>query len=209
MTDNRINIAGNFHTSPVPEITVILDEGNITVGTGLGMGGRKETMYTLAAELYEGDWVALSNDTANTASATGLKPVVEKAQNGEALCMFEIVSIDPAENYPASSAAADSLAKRLAGKFYRKARARVYGGVTAVVKADIMCNGSNACVPGVGATLVFNITSSYANHKLSFDSAANGGTGVIPFNYVAAGSDGDLASCLVGLTAEFTAATGA
>jgi hypothetical protein len=209
MTDYRSNIAATFHTSPVPEITAILDEGAITVSSGFGTGGRKETMCTVAAELFEGDYVALSNDAASLFVETGGKPIVEKAVNGESLCFFEIVTIEPAENTPSASSAADTLAKRLAAKYYRKARVRVYGGITAVVKADIMCNGTNACVPGVGATLVFNITSSYANHKLCFDSAANGGTGVIPFHNVPAGSNGDLYSCTVGLTAEFLAATGA
>jgi hypothetical protein len=209
MTDYRSNIAATFHTSPVPEITAILDEGAITVSSGFGTGGRKETMYTVASELHEGDWVALSNDAASLFVETGGKPIVEKASNNESLVMFEIVTIDPAENYPANDAAANTLAKRLAGKFYRKARVRVYGGITAVVKADVMCNGTNATVPGVGATLTFNITSSYANHKLCFDQAASGGTGVIPFHNVPAGTDGDLYNCTVGLTAEFLALTGA
>lgn len=208
-TDYRSNIAATFHTSPVPEITAILDEGAITVGTGFGVGGRKETMCTLAAELHEGDYVALSNDAASLFVETGGKPIVEKSVNGESLCIFEIVTIEPAENTPADTTAANSLAKRLAGKFYRKARVRVYGGITAVVKADVMCDGTNATVPGVGATLVFNITSSYATHKLCFDSAAEGGTGVIPFHNVPAGSNGDLYNCTVGLTAAFLAATGA
>lgn len=209
MTDYRSNIAATFHTSPVPEITAILDEGAITVGTGFGVGGRKETMCTLAAELYEGDYVALSNDAASLFAECGGLPVVEKAVNTESLVIFEIVTIEPAENTPANTTAANSLTKRIAGKFYRKARVRVYGGITAVVKADVMCDGTNATVPGVGTTLNFNITSSYANHKLCFDSASANGVGVIPFHNVPAGTDGDLYSCTVGLTAAFYAVTGA
>jgi len=215
MTDHTINIAHDFHTAPVPEITAILDEGVLTVGSGFGVGGRDEIIAIPASQLYEGDWVALSNDTVATAELTGGLPVVEKAQDGESLTMFEIVTIDPAENRPSASSEADTLTKRITGKYYRKARVRVYGGVTAVVKAIVMCNGTNATVPGVGSTLKFNVTSAYAQaansskKKLVFDSVASGGVGVIPFHYVPAGSDGDLYSCVVGLTAQFASVTGA
>jgi hypothetical protein len=44
---------------------------------------------------------------------------------------------------------------------------------------------------------------------MQLDSAASGGTGLIPFHYVAAGTDGDTSSCLVGVTGLITAVTGA
>lgn len=209
MTDGRTNIAGNYYTSPVPEITVWLDEGTITVNDrGYGAGGRYERVCTFATELYEGDWVGLSNDTGNTFALTFGLPVVEQAVNTETLAMFQIVSIEPAENMPSVTTASDTLAERLAGKFLRKARVRVYGGITGVVKAEIMCNGANACVPGVGTTLNFNMASSYAKHKLCFDSAAGNGVGVVPFHYVGAGVDGDLYDSLVGITGAFYSVTG-
>ncbi len=215
MTDHTINIAHDFHTAPVPEITAILDEGALTIGSGFGIGGRDEKIAIPASQLYEGYYVALSNDTAATASATGGLPIVEKAVNAESLTFFEIVTISPAENTPSAASDADTLAKRLSGKYYRKARVRVYGGITAVVKATVMCDGSHATTPGDGSTLKFNITSAYtqainsSKKKLVFDSVASGGVGVIPFHYVPAGTDGDLYSCVVGLTAQFASVTGA
>ena len=110
---------------------------------------------------------------------------------------------------PAASADADTLTERFAGKYYRVAIVEFYGGITKLKDAEIMCNGSNACVQGVGTTLKYNITSGSADHDLCFDSEASGGTGVIPFHYVAAGTDGDTYTALVGITGLLTAATGA
>lgn len=210
MTDNTSIIEGNY-PDYAPEITCILNEGAPTVSTAYDGVGQKQKVITWASELHAGDWVAISNDTANTFVATGGLPVVEKAVNGETLGFAQIVDIptDGAAKMPANTAAGDTWAKQLAGGYYRKARVKIYGGATGVVKATIMCNGTNACVPGVGSTLKFNITSGYTYHNLQLDSVASGGTGFIPLHYVPAGTDGDTYSCAVLVTGVFIAATGA
>lgn len=210
MTDNTSTVAGNYTDAGLQEITVILDEGAITTGESYDETGRIIDTYSYASGLKEGDWVALSNDVAGTFVATGGKPIVEKAITTESLVMFQLTGTpEPAEKNPATDAAADTLAERLAGKFYRICRAKVWGGIQGVQKATIMCDGTNATVPGVGSTLKFNITSGYSAHTLQFDQAASAGVGVVPLNYVPAGTDGDTYSCLVGITAAFYAITGA
>jgi hypothetical protein len=209
MTDNSSIIAGNFPGANNTRITCILQEGAPTVGTSYDQNGRSMTTMTWQAELAEGDYVALANDTECTFAATEGTPVVEKAGDSETLVIGKIISTPKLNRMPANTAAGDSLTKRLVGGYYRVANVQILGGIQMVAKAEIMCDGSHACVPGVGSTLKFNITSSYVKHKLCFDSVASGGVGVIPFHYVPAGSDGDLYSCLVGITGLLIAATGA
>lgn len=207
MTDNTSTIAGNYPGGI--RITCILEEGNPTVSTSsYDPTGQYRTNLTYASELAEGDVVALANDTGCTFAATGGIPVVEKAGNGETLVIGQIVSTPKMIRMPATSAAANSLANRLAGKYYRTAVVEIWC-CNKVAVATIMQNGSNACVPGVGTTLKYNITSGYSGHTLCFDSDSSGGVGVIPFHYVAAGSDGDTATALVGITGLMFAATGA
>ncbi|MDY6957716.1 MAG: hypothetical protein SVK08_01030 [Halobacteriota archaeon] len=209
MTDNTTTIAGEYVSGP--RITCILDEGAPTVLNTESFDQLGENMKTLswASQLKENDIVAISNDTANTFAATGGLPVVEIPVNGETLVIGKIRSTPQPGNFPANDAAADTLAERLAGGYYRTAVVEIWGGITAITKAVIMHNGTNALVPGVGTTLKYNITSGSANQKLYFDSEASGGVGVIPFHYVAAGSDGDTSDALVGITGLLIAATGA
>lgn len=191
-------------------MTCILNEGAITVGTAYDRANTSEKTYAFAAELQEGDIVGLANDAENTYVATGGIPVVERALNGETQVIGKLISTPkPLRALPVDTAAADSWAKRLAGTFYRIGIVEIWAGITKIEKATVMCNGTNACVPGVGATLKFNITGAYGDHALSFDSEASGGVGVIPLHYVAAGSDGDEYTVLVGINGLLIAATGA
>lgn len=207
MTDSTSTIAGNYPGGI--RITCILEEGNPTVSTSsYDPTGQYRTNLTFASELAEGDIVAIANDTDCTYAATGGIPVVETPVDGETLVVGQIVSTPKLQRFPANSAAANSLVKRLAGKYYRTAVVELWC-CNKVIEATVMCNGSNACVPGVGATLHYNIKSGSAGHSLCFDSESSGGVGVIPFHYVAAGSDGDTATILCGITGLLDAATGA
>ncbi len=211
MTDNTSAIAGSYAGSG-PVIECILDEGAPTyAATSIGQNGMLLKTVTFASQLEEGMVVALSNDTANTYAATEGMPVVEKAANGESLVIGQIVSTPELKRFPSSTDAdADTLAERLAGKYYRTALVELHVPGR-VVKAEIMQDGSNALVPGVATTLNFNITSAYTsgNRGYYFDSASANGVGCIPMHYVAAGSDGDTASALVLLTGLLYAAKGA
>ena len=209
MTDNTSAIAGNYEGGI--KITCILDEGAPTIVDSFDQMGLKAKSYTFATPLAYGDVVAISNDTAATYAACGGNPLVEKPANGETLVIGRIVSVPELQTMAANDAAADTLAERLAGDYYRTATVEIWGGITKIMEATLMQDGSNACAPGVGATLSFNITSGYATDDaaLQLDAVASGGVGIIPFHYAAAGSDGDTLTILVGLTGMLIAATGA
>lgn len=210
MTDNQSTIAGNYRGTGAI-IECILDEGAPTpVAISHMQTGETLSTLTFASPLEEGMVVALSNDTANTYAATEGMPVVERAQNGEALVIGQIISTPRLKAFPATAGVADSLAKRLAGKYYRTALVEIHIPGR-IVAAQIMQNGTNALVPGAMATLAFNITSAYATGARGyyFDAAASGGVGGIPLHYVAAGTDGDLATALVLMNGLAIAATGA
>lgn len=208
MTDNTSTIAGNYPGGI--RITCILNEGNPTITTrSFDQRGLYSTQCTYASELQEGDVVALANNSDCTYVATGGVPVMERGADSESLIIGQIVSTPKTLKTPAASTDANSLALRLAGKYYRTAIVELWGGITKVTDATVMCNGTNATVPGVGATIAFNITSGYANHSLCFDQVSSGGQGAIPLTYVAAGSDGDTYTCLVGITDLMDSVTGA
>lgn len=207
MTDNTSEIAGNYGQGQT--ITCILDEGAITPGTGIDAYGREQATYAFATGLAEGDWVALSNDAANTYAATGGLILVEKPVNGETLVIGRIVGTPTAlKKVPATAAAADTLAERLAGGFYRKARVEIMAfPVGSIKKFTVLSNGTNATAPGVGATLKLSIAGTYANHAGYLDSAAENGVGIIPLHNVPAGTDGDTCSILAVVTGLLLAVT--
>jgi len=191
-------------------LTCILKEGNITVvGSGSAYSDIGDTgaTYTFAAQLKEKDVVALSNDTGNTYALTGGIPVVEKAVNTESLVYGKIVSLpDKMENNP--SATQDTWATMLSSGYYRVAMVEVWMGITKVEEAVVKTTDNNSVAIGVGTTLNFNLTGSYANHDLRFITAAANGAGVIPFHYVAHGGGGVEATILVGITGPLYAVTG-
>lgn len=211
MTDNRSTIAGNYQgTGPV--IECILDEGAPTYRAKQTMPtGETIDVCVFASPLEEGMQVALSNDTANTYAATEGMPVVEVPVNGEALVIGTIVSPPKLQRMPSSTDADDdTLAERLAGKYYRVALVELHIAGK-IVAADVYQNGTNATVPGVATTLAANLTSGKATGARGYKliQVASGGQGAIPLHYVAAGSSGDLSTCLVLLTGLVASVTGA
>lgn len=207
MTDNTSEIAGNYGQGQT--ITCILDEGAITPGTGIDAYGREQATYAFATGLAEGDWVALSNDAANTYEATGGLILVEKPVNGETLVIGRIVGTPTAlKKVPATAAEAADLSDRLAGGFYRKARVEIVAfPIGSIKKFTVYSDGTNATVPGVGTTLKLSIAGTYANHAGYLDSAADSGVGIIPLHNVPAGTDGDTCSILAVVTGMLLAVT--
>lgn len=208
MADNTSDIAGDYPGGV--RITCVLDEGAPTiVDETFDAMGKYAVGYTYASPLKEGDVVALSNDVACTYDACGGIPCVELAVDGEELVFGRIVSTPKLQTMAADDAAANTLAERLAGDYYRTAVVEIWGGITKVVAANVMQDGSNAVVVGQSAILHFNITRATALHELCFDCEASGGVGVVAMHYCAAGSDGDTLTCLVGINGLLDAATGA
>jgi len=213
MTDNTSTIAGSYKGSG-PVIECILDEGAPTyTGSAMMPGGLTVNVATWASGLEMGQVVALSNDTENTYAATEGMPVVERAQNGETLVFGTIVSLPTLKRFPSSTDADDNtLAERLAGKYYRTALVEIHIPGK-VVAATIMQDGSTALVPGVATQCIFNITSGYATNARGYyfdmTPSSAGGVGLIPLHYVAAGSNGDTATALVLINGLVKAITGA
>lgn len=207
MADNTDSIAGDYPGGI--RITCILDEGAPTIVDSFDAMGREATGYTFATPLKEGDIVALSNDTGCTYALTKGSIVVETPVDGETLVIGQIVSTPKLNTMAANDAAADTLAERLAGDFFRTANVELWGGITKVVAANVMQNGANAVVVGQSTILHQNITRTTALHELCFDAEASGGVGVVAMNYCAAGTDADTLTCLVGINGVMDAATGA
>jgi len=215
MTDNTSYYAGNYGRGIV--ITCILNEGAPTVtGRTYDELGENAKGIVYASELTENDSVAIANDSSVTFDDCNGIPVVEKPSNGEQLVVGKIVGTPRIVKTPPNSAAADTLSERISGGYYRIANVELMAGITSIQKATVMCDGSNATVPGDGTTLKLNITSEFdsdrfddGNNTMQLDTVASGGTGLIPFHYVPAGTDGDTYSCLVGVTGLITAVTGA
>jgi hypothetical protein len=211
MTDNQSSIAGDYRgTGPV--IECILDEGATTYRARQMMpNGKQMGVFSYASPLEEGQVVALSNNAYAMYEECEGMPVVERAVNTESLVIGQIVSTPKLHAMaPTTDGDADYLNERLAGHYYRTALVEFHISGR-IVEAQIMCNGSNALVPGVMTTLNFNITSAYVSGARGyyFDSGASNGVGGIPLHYVPAGSDGDLYTALVLLTGLLYAVTGA
>lgn len=207
MTDNTSDIAGNYAGGI--RITCILDEGAPTIVDSFDQMGLEAKSYTFATPLKENDIVALSNDTGCTYALTKGNPVVERPVHSEALVIGQIVSTPKLQRMAANDGAANTLPLRLAGDYFRTAVVELWGGITKVIKANVMEDGSNAVVVGQSAILHFNIARCTALHELCFDCEANGGVGVVAMNYCAAGTNGNTVSCLVGITGLLDAAAGA
>ena len=214
MTDSSDNVAGMYPTKG-PIIPCILDEGAPTiVALGVGFDSANVTRKTLswASPLAVGNMVAISNDTGCTWALTGGSPVVEKAVNTESFTIGRIVSTPGEFNMPANDAAADTLAERLAGGFYRTANVEIYAGITAILKAEVYLDGTNGWEVGQTAALHHNITGDYADDnsiEIQLVSAADTGTGIVAFHYGADGEAGDVLNCLVGINGVLYSVTGA
>lgn len=212
MTDNTSDIAGSYKGTG-PTILCILDEGAPTYrGTTIMPTGETVKVVTFATPLEEGQVVALSNDAANTYAATEGMPVVERAVTAETLVIGQIVSTPQLMRFPsATDADDDTLAERLAGKYYRTALVEFHVPGR-IVEAVIQQDGSTALVPGVATQCIFNMAQAYATgargYFFDMTPSSAGGVGLIPLHYVAAGTNGYLESALVLLTGLVKSITG-
>lgn len=207
MTDYRSAIAGNYPGGL--KQTCILNEGAPTVQTATHYDqlGKSMTVLTWAAELVEGDVVAIDQDTGNTFAAADGIPVVNTPVNTDTFVIGRIVSTPKIKNTPANTAAGNSWAKQLAGGYYRKAVVEIWGGITKIIKAQVTTIETHTIVPGVITKLNYDISQSTADHDLCFICAASDGVGAIPFHYVEDAVAGHEYSCLVGITGLMYAVT--
>lgn len=110
-------------------MTVILDEGAVTVSEGVGITGKPQKSYTFTKGVEVGDIVEVFADTAITFSATNGLPVMRLPQNdGASAGIFgRVIYIDLMKNVPENSDDANTLAKRLSGGYYRLATVEIFG----------------------------------------------------------------------------------
>lgn len=207
MTDHTSAFAGNYPGGL--KQTCILNEGAPTVQTATHYDqlGQSMTVLTWAAELVEGDVVAIDQDTGNTFAATEGIPVVDTPVNTETFVIGRIVSTPKLGNMPANTAAGDSWAKQLAGGYYRRAIVEIWGGITKIIKAQVTTIETHTVVPGVITKLNYDISESTADHNLCFICAAANGLGAIPFHYVEDSVSGHEYNCLMGITGLMYAVT--
>lgn len=199
MTDKTSLYTQNY-AYPEKRFTCLLNEGAITVSNNAyDITGKSQKVCTYASEIQEEDWVAICNDTDNTYEATGGLLLVEKPTSGEQLLIGRIKAVPRTGGTPGASTDADTLAKRLAGGYLRTAVIEIHG-FGSIVEGVFVCDGTNAQVPGVATKLKFSVSQGYSEHGLVMDGSGSGGANAVPLHYVPAGTDGDLYSCLFGIT---------
>jgi len=175
------------------KLTCILNEGNPTVTAGThGIDGMAAPGITNASGMVKNQWVTLEVDAACTYAATGGLPVVRAMTNGTFI-VGQIVSEPKWVKMPPTSAAANSVANRLAGRYYRVATVE-FPCVVGVAKAVLKTANAANLVPGVSTTLQIDASDTTALATalaaqgpvtLSCVDHANAGAGMFSFHYVA------------------------
>jgi hypothetical protein len=139
-------------------LSCIAEEGNITVYGGKtlsdGRSMQAKPQYAFAAPLVEGDFVSLASDAAYTYDACEGQPVVQKTASTNGI--QGVVLQDPGKLVanPPNSAAADSVAERIAGKYYRT----VYVWFPAWRYQGILTNANSPNVT-IGGVVTWDVSS--------------------------------------------------
>jgi len=162
-------------------LATILNEGAPTVQEATDGTGGTLKVVTFASPLKKNDYVVINTDTGNTFTATGGLPVASVIAAGTFI-IGKIISEPQLAKMPANTAAGDSWAKQLAGKFYRTATVEWYG-IHSAIPAQIIDSGTTAIVPGIQTTLKMDISDTQAAGVMSLVDAASGGSGVFSFHY--------------------------
>lgn len=176
------------------QITCILKEGNITVGRSLTAGGYLTT--ATPATPLDGEWVALSDDTANTFDATDGMPVVTALANNKDLLIGKVIDTPTWVTEP--SASQTTWANMLTGKYYRIATVEVFP--ISVCEAVLVTANAAAIVPGTVGTLDVDASATAArtDGKMSVVDVADAGSNdMFSFHY-AAKATGATVSLLIG-----------
>lgn len=185
------DISGDFGFAT--QFTCILKEGNITVGTGFDFMGSTTGTVSLASGLKQGDWVALSPDSANTYSATGGLPVVTALAADTDLFFGRIIETPRWVKIPSTSQTTWST--MLSSGYYRVATVEFFPMM--VVTANITAAGSNI-IPGTKSELDVDASETDGTKGLTvlYVAASAGSADIIPLTYV---GSGNTESVLVGI----------
>lgn len=166
----------------VTKMTCILKEGNVTCGRSLTAGGYLNT--ATPATPLDGQWVAISVDTANTFDATGGLPVVTALENDEHLMIGKVISTPVWEKEP--TATQTTWADMLAAGYYRIATVEVFP--MSICKATLITTGTAAIVPGTVGILDVDAdaTAAATDGNLSvIDVGSAGSNDMFSFHYQA------------------------
>lgn len=197
--------AGDFTDGGVRR-TCLLDEGTVTVSTAYGIGGGTAATYSFASEIKKGMVVVVSTDTGNTWGNTDGNILVTLPANTNDLLFGVVISEPEFTKKPATTAAADSLAERLAGDFLRAATVW-FPCVTAMTKATLKCANAAAVTPGTG-NLKLDVSEVTANAGITVNDAASGGSAnVIPMHYQAQSSSAVVPIMIAFIGGSFVAQT--
>lgn len=198
-------IAGDYDLGL--KVTCILNEGNPTVGDGFDGTGRKTKVTTWANQMYKGQVVAIDPSTCNTYEACGGLFVVKPVEDTDETVIGIIATEPELVVQPPSSGVADSLTKRLAGKYYRQATVRILA-FNVIQDATLVTADAVACIPGVAGKLIVDVSESGSeNAGLVLNDIASGGSAnIIPLNYQAKAA-GATVTIQVGITGMMNAQT--
>lgn len=184
--------------------TCILEEGAPTVGTGYTSTNLRLPVVTWAAELFKGEIVAIDTGTGNTHEATHGLPVVRAVVAGDTKIIGIIETEPKLQKRIPDTAAGSTLAKRLAGDYYRIATVRFFG-VTNIGPATLKTANAAAIVPGVTGTLIVDASASKGGpNGIILNDVTTGGANIFSF-HAAAKETGATVSLLCGFTGPLTA----
>ena len=155
--------------------TCWLDEGDITLTNGRGLGGGTVPIVSGDAEISNGMVVSVSGDTGNTWENTGGSPVVRRVADGDDLLMGVVISEpEEMERRPvdqAAAAAASTLALRLAGRHLRSATVW-FPNVIAMTKARLKYANNVIVTPGATGLLNIDVSECVADGGITVNDVA-------------------------------------
>jgi hypothetical protein len=187
------SISGDFGV--VSQMTVILSEGTVTVGTStLDFMGAAVQTADPASKIVKGEWVALDTDTANTFAATDGMPVVTKIAANVDLLIGQIIDQPRWVKIPTSTNAVWATA--LSNKWYRVATLQL--PPLLVGKVTLVGASTANIVPGATGTMDVDQSATVGLDRMTVVDCANGGSAdMFSFHYAASGNA--TVSLLVGL----------
>lgn len=138
-------------------ITCILNEGAPTVKMAFTSTNLRTPTVDWAAQMYRNEYVNLEVTADCTGAATLGLPVVRSVANGDTAIVGVIMTEPQLQRKIPTTASADTLAKRLAGEYYRTATVRILG-VDGVGPADLVTADVKNIVPGVTGDLIADVS---------------------------------------------------
>jgi len=166
--------------SVLPGITCWLYEGDITRGASESRTGLDVVTVTRSAPIHPGDLVQIYNDAEFTYAKLKGLPIVKKVAAGTVYTGEVISQPDRAANIPADSTPVTAIADQIAQGLLRKATVEFHGLVKTKLfeaKAD-----GGAIAVGDEAKIEYDVSEG------KFVYVGSGGSGAVPFHYVASGA---------------------